>query len=96
MPVTMPIKDTLQSRWYTAGGEVVTGPVHNWSTDLDIARNEQSPRWISGCRLEQSAAATWCRGKINWVSGLKGKPSNEILVMKVSKLEGQVKVVASW
>ena len=27
MPVTMPTNDTLQGRWYTASGEVVTGPV---------------------------------------------------------------------
>ena len=75
MPVTMPTNDTLQGRWYTASGEVVTGPVDSWSTDLDVARKERPAKWISGCRLEQSVAATWCRGKINWVSGLKGNPA---------------------
>ena len=75
MPVTMPTNDTLQGRWYTASGEVVTGPVDSWSTDLDVARKERPAKWISGCRLEQSVVATWCRGKINWVSGLKGNPA---------------------
>ena len=96
MPVTMPTNDTLQGRWYTASGEVVTGPVDSWSTDLDVARKERPAKWISGCRLEQSVAATWCRGKINWVSGLKGKPSHEILVARVSTSEGQMNAVASW
>lgn len=44
MPVTMPTNDTLQGRWYTASGEVVTGPVNSWSTDLDVARKERPPR----------------------------------------------------
>ena len=60
-----------------------------------VARSVRPPRFGSGCRLEQSFARTWCRGKLSLVSRLKGKPSQVMSVATFSILLGQMKAVGS-
>lgn len=57
-PVIISTNDTSQSRWYTASGEVWTGPVDICTTLCEVARNDWPPKLIMGCKLEQSVVAT--------------------------------------
>ena len=58
---------------------------------FEVARKDQPPKLIVVCKLEQSVAATRCRGKMNLESGQKGKPSQEMLVARVGTLDWQMK-----
>ena len=61
-----------------------------------VARYVRPPRCRSGCRLVKSLAFTMCRGKVSFMSKLKGKPSQEILLATVNTLVGQIKAAVSW